>query len=103
MGAMRFRPSTLLLLGLPALVAALAPACDTPTESNCTAVACGPGAGGAGGAGGAIGSGGSGETGGGEEGCGCRLAGSERSDTGYAALALLSLAALARRARLARR
>jgi MYXO-CTERM domain-containing protein len=63
----------------------------------------GNGAGGGGGAGGSNGSGGSGgsgdETGGGDGGCGCRLAGSESSDMGYAALALLSIAALARRRR----
>jgi hypothetical protein len=57
------------------------------------------GGGGAGGSNGSGGSGGSGETGGGDEGCGCRLAGSGSSDMGYAALALLSIAALARRRR----
>ncbi len=64
---------------------------------------CGDGAGGSGGSsgsGGAGGSGGSGDdSGGGDEGCGCRLAGGESSREGYAALALLALAAITRRRR----
>ena len=57
----------------------------------------GAGAGGSNGSGGAGGSGG--ETGGEGEGCSCRVAGGEKSDMGYAALALLSIAAIIRRRR----
>lgn len=60
---------------------------------------CDDGSGGAGGAGGASnGTGGGSETGG-DEGCGCRVAGGQSSDMGIAGLALLAIAAISRRRR----